>query len=238
MPVLQRGCAFGSEKFSFTVPNSWFVATQASAAEPFGVLGAKRNSGHPLPGQVSENFSETKSLGMDLCVGGRYDSGNFCLARNKCETLVVQLCLLKLACRTVSRFLYPRGWQSFILAGHYCPALATYPGVKRSGQLLLPYLVLLHVGFALPDGSLHPRCALTAPFHPYLRRGGIFSVALSVRNALSESPRPLAGTLSCGDRTFLSQFQERPPARQAEYHCRTRGLIFVVAFYNLVVFWI
>ena len=24
------------------------------------------------------------------------------------------------------------------------------------------------------------RCALTAPFHPYLRRGGIFSVALSV----------------------------------------------------------
>jgi len=77
------------------------------------------------------------------------------------------VCLLKLACRTVSRFLYPYGWQSFILAGHYCQALATYPGVKRSGPLLLPYLVLLHVGFALPDGLLRPRCALTAPFHPY-----------------------------------------------------------------------
>src|SRR5436309_3418534 len=54
------------------------------------------------------------------------------------------------ACRTVSRFLYPCGQQSFILAGHYCPAPATYPRVKRSGPLLPSYLVLLRVGFALP----------------------------------------------------------------------------------------
>src|SRR6266851_9552832 len=147
------------------------------------------------------------------------------------------------ACRAVSRFLSPCGWQSFISTGHYCPALATYPRVKRSGPLLLSYLVLLRVGFALPDGLLRPRCALTAPFHPYLRRGGIFSVALSVRNALSESPRPLAGTLSCGDRTFLSRFQERPPVRQADYHCGTfafpplsclNTMLFAVPFYNLV----
>ena len=71
------------------------------------------------------------------------------------------------ACRTISRFLCPDGRQSFLWAGHYCPALATYPEVERSGPLLLPYLVLLHVGFALPAGSLRPRCALTAPFHPY-----------------------------------------------------------------------
>src|SRR6185369_11817358 len=55
---------------------------------------------------------------------------------------------------------------------------------------------------------LRPRCALTAPFHPYppgfTPAGGIFSVALSVKSALSGSPRPLAGTPSCGDRTFLS----------------------------------
>jgi hypothetical protein len=31
-----------------------------------------------------------------------------------------------------------------------------------------PYLVLLRVGFALPGGLLRRRCALTAPFHPYL----------------------------------------------------------------------
>jgi len=52
----------------------------------------------------------------------------------------------------------------------------------------LPYLALLRVGFALPALSPGPRCALTAPFHPYpalqpLRaapRGGMFSVALSL----------------------------------------------------------
>ena len=61
-----------------------------------------------------------------------------------------------------------------------------------------PYLVLLRVGFALPAALLQRRCALTAPFHPYhaavaaprpgamplkepqRRRGGMFSVALSV----------------------------------------------------------
>ena len=31
-----------------------------------------------------------------------------------------------------------------------------------------PYLVLLPVGFALPYVLPHMRCALTAPFHPYL----------------------------------------------------------------------
>ena len=54
---------------------------------------------------------------------------------------------------------------------------------------------------------LRPRCALTAPFHPYpatdRHRAVLFSVALSVKLALSESPRPLAGMLPYGDRTFL-----------------------------------
>src|SRR5947199_9829529 len=77
-------------------------------------------------------------------------------------------------CRTVSRFLYPCGRQSFVLAGHYCPTLATYPEVKRSGQLLLPYLVLLRVGFSLPAELLPPRCALTAPFHPYPVSGAVY----------------------------------------------------------------
>jgi hypothetical protein len=70
-------------------------------------------------------------------------------------------------CRTISRFLYPCGRQSFLWAGHYYPALATYPEVERDGPSLLPYLVLLRVGFSLPAELLLPRCALTAPFHPY-----------------------------------------------------------------------
>ena len=46
-----------------------------------------------------------------------------------------------------------------------------------------PYLVLLRVGFTLPPTLPAERCALTAPFHPYLAPcgvGGIFSVALAV----------------------------------------------------------
>src|SRR6185436_18979314 len=46
---------------------------------------------------------------------------------------------------------------------------------------MLPYWLLLRVGFAVPLDSHRARCALTAPFHPYraLRTGGLFPVALS-----------------------------------------------------------
>ena len=54
-------------------------------------------------------------------------------------------------------------------------AQATYPKVWRTEQArtriaaqLPPYLVLLRVGFAVPRALLRERCALTAPFHPYL----------------------------------------------------------------------
>ena len=70
--------------------------------------------------------------------------------------------------------------RSFLWATHYCGAQATYPEVvaHRAGtrprrspkacQEIPPYLVLLRVGFALPAALLRRRCALTAPFHPYL----------------------------------------------------------------------
>src|SRR5215475_2127866 len=105
---------------------------------------------------------------------------NACVMRADCNSFETA--------RTVSRFLYPCGQRSFLWAAHYCAALATYPEVERGGQPLLPYLVLLRVGFSLPAKLLPPRCALTAPFHPYLPlpKGGIFSVALSV----SELPDP------------------------------------------------
>src|SRR5207302_8797558 len=38
----------------------------------------------------------------------------------------------------------------------------------RLAAQLPPYLVLLRVGFAVPRALLRERCALTAPFHPYL----------------------------------------------------------------------
>ncbi len=53
---------------------------------------------------------------------------------------------------------------------------------RRTG--CCPYLVLLPVGFAVPRPLPAARCALTAPFHPYLRArrraGGLLSVALSL----------------------------------------------------------
>ena len=47
---------------------------------------------------------------------------------------------------------------------------------------LFLYLVLLQVGFTMPLLLPEARCALTAPFHPYLNlhSGGLLSVALAV----------------------------------------------------------
>jgi len=44
----------------------------------------------------------------------------------------------------------------------------TEPARAQPKPELPPYLVLLRVGFALPAALLRRRCALTAPFHPYL----------------------------------------------------------------------
>ena len=133
--------------------------------------------------------------------------------------------------RTVSRFLCPGRGQG----GSHSSRSAIAGGLERptrnfgcrpkpnrrgrGGSPLVPYLVLLRVGFTLPPRLPEARCALTAPFHPYPGgcRGGTFSVALSVNYPLRVAPRPLAGTLPCGDRTFLPAIMARRlPVRQAQ----------------------
>ena len=67
-----------------------------------------------------------------------------------------------------------------------------------NSPLRRPYSVLLPVGFTMPAPLPGPRCALTAPFHPYFLRGGSgsFSVALSlgspppdvIRHRMSREP--------------------------------------------------
>src|SRR5690606_13176465 len=57
---------------------------------------------------------------------------------------------------------------SFLWECRYRPPRAAYPGLRRSGPLLVPYLALLRVGFAVPSLLPGTRCALTAPFHPCL----------------------------------------------------------------------
>src|SRR5262249_49608195 len=75
----------------------------------------------------------------------------------------------------VSRILFPfdesQGRRPFLWDPDCSGPQATYPqGLFRPGPGLPAYLVLLPVGFAVPFSSPRTRCALTAPFHPYLRR--------------------------------------------------------------------
>jgi hypothetical protein len=63
-------------------------------------------------------------------------------------------------------------------------------GPYLCASTLLFYLVLLQVGFTMPQLLPVARCALTAPFHPYqiIRKssGGLLSVALAVGSRLPE----------------------------------------------------
>jgi hypothetical protein len=84
-----------------------------------------------------------------------------------------------------------------------------------AGRCGVPYLALHPMGFSVPRCLRFARCALTAPFHPYLSRfrgtGGLFSVALSVnaplggvaRVYLRPEERSYAASRPDGVRTFL-----------------------------------
>jgi hypothetical protein len=70
----------------------------------------------------------------------------------------------KLACKPGSVDCLAAIRQSFIWAASCLAARATYPGAARAA-LLLPYLVLLRMGFGVPSVLPRPRWALTPPFH-------------------------------------------------------------------------
>jgi len=98
---------------------------------------------------------------------------------------------------------------------------------------LPPYLVLLRVGFALPATLLPRRCALTAPFHPYLAETRRYVFCGTFRQpALTLASRTLSGTPLCGVRTFLPRHltrQERPSGPAAYLNIidiRLRRLLF------------
>ncbi len=82
---------------------------------------------------------------------------------------------------------------------------------------LVPYLVLLRVGFTLPRNIAARAVRSYRTFSPLLRRrrrGGVFSVALSVGRALSAVSRTLSGTLLCGVRTFLPRIRSARETRR------------------------
>ena len=106
------------------------------------------------------------------CLGFAHQCSDFEVNRGRSSQTSSRICGSR-TCKPNSVCL--AAGRSFLWAAHYYAAQATYPEVPthragtRSGLLELPpYLVLLRVGFALPAPSLSRRCALTAPFHPYL----------------------------------------------------------------------
>ncbi len=108
------------------------------------------------------------------------------------------------------------GRQPFLSTPHCCGALATYPGLdSAAGRRSSPIWSCSTWG--LP---CHPGCPGRGALLPHLftltpvARGGMFSVALSVNRPLRAAPRPLAGTLPCGDRTLLPGCPERLPVRR------------------------
>ena len=58
--------------------------------------------------------------------------------------------------------------SSDLPGGCGAPSRHASPAKPKLHWEIPPYLVLLRVGFALPAALLRRRCALTAPFHPYL----------------------------------------------------------------------
>jgi len=72
---------------------------------------------------------------------------------------------------------------------------------------LLPYVLLLRVGLAVPPVSPRARCALTAPFHPCRLAPAVCSLWRFPASCLGW---PLASTLPCGARTFLPRVLKAP----------------------------
>ncbi len=58
--------------------------------------------------------------------------------------------------------------SSDLPGGCGAPSRHAFSSKLEARRKIPPYLVLLRVGFALPAALLRRRCALTAPFHPYL----------------------------------------------------------------------
>jgi hypothetical protein len=83
-----------------------------------------------------------------------------------------------------------------------------HPTTPSLPMEMLPYLALLRVGFALPALSPGPRCALTAPFHPYPStrplRALLGAVCFLWHFPWGRPRSALPTTLPCGARTFLS----------------------------------
>src|SRR5688572_11698943 len=106
----------------------------------------------------------------------------------------------------------------------------------RTGRPITPpYLALLRAGFCLPPALPPARCALTAPFHPYLSthpRGASRRAVYFLCHCPSGHPaRALPGALPFGVRTFLLPSHQRRSGRRSSgqlrhFHYHVRSFVF------------
>ena len=127
----------------------------------------------------------------------------------------------KIRSRPVSRVL------SRTIIHLWCPSPDTYsdlPESHRGSRLADSYLVLLRVGFTLPRPLPAARCALTAPFHPYLfyeKRSHRRSILCGTFHRLTPSRRYLAlyplepGLSSISNQSYI---QRLPGQLAVEYN--------------------
>ena len=107
----------------------------------------------------------------------------------------------------ISRVLcLPKQWRSFICDTRHRAPVATYPEVRASRALLqssvLPYLVLLRVGFTLPPtliGAVRSYRTIS-PLPATLRAPAVYFLW---HFPWTYVPQALPGTLLYGARTFL-----------------------------------
>ena len=115
--------------------------------------------------------------------------------------------------RTVATVRRPRSGGRIISLGRaLLRASCSLPGTRAERATPRPCLALLRMGFTVRLPLPAARCALTAPFHPYLYRSRLRPSAVC---SLWHFPSPfgaraLPGILPCGARTFLWPIRDRP----------------------------
>ena len=144
--------------------------------------------------------------------------------------------IVKRACRTISRFLYAAlasHAAAIPLGRRSLPGSSDLPGsgngASRSSS---PIWSCSAWGLPCRHTLLRPRCALTAPFHPYRDRtppkrdrhqAVLFSVALSVKLACERAPPAVSRHAALWRPDFppappVSRRSQRLPVRQARIH--------------------
>src|SRR5579883_354564 len=108
--------------------------------------------------------------------------------------------------QSISRVL---SWATIYL-GCLSPNTSSDLPELSTGHTIELCLILLQVGFTLPSLLPAMRCALTAPFHPYLASHCV-AVCFLWHFPKACTFQALPGTSPCGARTFLS-IQDRAAA--------------------------